>query len=29
MEDFHLPNYVYSRNDISSSLMLSFIPKFC
>ncbi len=29
VEDFHLPNYVLGRTDISSTAMLSFIPKFC
>jgi hypothetical protein len=24
-----LPNYVFGRTDVSSSAMLSFIPKFC
>lgn len=29
VEDFHLPNYVLGRTDVSSTAMLSFIPKFC
>ncbi len=28
-EDFHLPSYVLGSTDISSTVMLSFIPKFC
>ena len=28
-EQFELPNYVFGRTDVSSSAMLSFIPKFC
>lgn len=28
-ENYHLPNYIFGRTDISSSAMLSFIPKFC
>lgn len=28
-EDFQLPSYVYGSTDVSSSAMLSFIPKFC
>lgn len=28
-ENFHLPSYVFGRNDASSTAMLSFIPKFC
>ena len=27
--DFHLPSYVLGRTDQSSTVMLSFIPKFC
>jgi hypothetical protein len=27
-EDFHLPTYTYGRNDSSSSVILSFIPRF-
>jgi hypothetical protein len=29
VEDFHLPNYALGRTDVSSTAMLSFIPKFC
>ncbi len=28
-EDFHLPSYVLGNTDVSSTVMLSFIPKFC
>lgn len=28
-EDFHLPSFVLGRTDVSSTAMLSFIPKFC
>ena len=28
-EEFHLPSYVLGLTDISSTVMLSFIPKFC
>ena len=28
-EDFHLPSYVMGKTDASSTVMLSFIPKFC
>ena len=28
-EDFHLPSYVLGKTDVSSTVMLSFIPKFC
>ena len=28
-EDFHLPGYVLGKTDASSTVMLSFIPKFC
>lgn len=28
-EEFHLPSYVLGRTDVSSTVMLSFIPKFC
>jgi hypothetical protein len=28
-EDFHLPGYVLGNTDVSSTVMLSFIPKFC
>jgi hypothetical protein len=28
-EEFQLPSYVYGSTDVSSSAMLSFIPKFC
>lgn len=28
-EDFHLPGYVLGNTDTSSTVMLSFIPKFC
>ena len=28
-EEYHLPNYVLSKNEIRSTAMLSFIPKFC
>lgn len=28
-EDFHLPSYVLGNTDTSSTVMLSFIPKFC
>jgi len=28
-ENYELPNYVFGRTDVSSSAMLSFIPKFC
>lgn len=28
-EDFHLPSHVVGRSDASSTVMLSFIPKFC
>ena len=28
-EEFHLPNYILSNNDASSTILLSFIPKFC
>lgn len=28
-EDFHLPSYVLGSTDTSSTVMLSFIPKFC
>lgn len=29
VENFHLPSYVLGRTDVSSTVMLSFIPKFC
>lgn len=29
VENFHLPSYVLGRTDVSSTAMLSFIPKFC
>ena len=28
-QEFHLPSYVLGSTDISSTVMLSFIPKFC
>lgn len=28
-ENFHLPGYVLGNTDTSSTVMLSFIPKFC
>ena len=28
-EDFHLPSYVLGKTDCSSTVMLSFIPRFC
>ena len=28
-ENFHLPSHVLSNTDASSTIMLSFIPKFC
>ena len=28
-ENFHLPSYVVGKTDVSSTVMLSFIPKFC
>jgi hypothetical protein len=27
-EDYHLPTYTYGRQDLSASVVLSFIPKF-
>jgi len=29
VDEFHLPSYVLGNTDISSTVMLSFIPKFC
>lgn len=29
MENFHMPSYVLGRTDMSATVMLSFIPKFC
>lgn len=28
-EDFHLPSFVQGKTDTSTTVMLSFIPKFC
>jgi hypothetical protein len=28
-EDFHLPSFVVGGSDVSTTVMLSFIPKFC
>ena len=28
-DDFHLPSYVMGKTDVSATVMLSFIPKFC